>query len=90
MTRAHLPGSFRNGGTRVDTSRHCCDGRCMGGDCPLIVRRVPAQPCAHQPVRQRAAVGVQLTGGRIPRARRVRRFFRAIASFLLNRKVDLS
>lgn len=39
--------------TRLDTSRHCCDGRCyqrngsQGGTCPLLDH--------HEPVRQRPA-----------------------------------
>lgn len=71
---------LRNGGARVNTRRahvahHCCDGTCQQGrECPLVVQRAARAPL--DPVHQRSVVPVHLTGGRIPRARRARRWTR--------------
>ncbi|GAC1664428.1 MAG: hypothetical protein PVS3B2_00030 [Candidatus Dormibacteraceae bacterium] len=54
----------------------CCTGECnQGRACPLLPPRGPVVVRMPPP-------RVQLTGGRIPRARRMRRFLRALRDFL--------
>lgn len=62
----------------------CCTGECnQGRACPLLPNHVPVVVRMPPP-------RVQLTGGRIPLRRRVRRFLRALLHFFTARKADLS
>lgn len=55
----------------------CCTGECnQGRACPLLPQRGPVVVRMPPP-------RIQLTGGRIPRARRARRFLRELWNFLL-------
>ena len=88
MTRAQLPGSFRNGGARIDTAPACTGGGCNQGrapgscDCELS-NVVPLRP------RSVVLIRPAITVHRVSRARRARRWLRALLRFLTARKADL-
>lgn len=92
MTRALLPGrrDYDDGIARPLRCHRCdCDQCSLPCTCETeLANTVPMRKQLVRSVPTR--VPVQLSGGRIPFARRVRRFVRALFHFLLARKADLS
>lgn len=70
MKRHFVPGTVDRFGVARATT--CCDGTCsQGRTCPLVPRRCPE-------VMRMPAPRIQVTGGKVPRMRRLKRFWRAL------------
>lgn len=92
MKRHFVPGDVDRHGVAYPLPH--CTGSCRGGRAPCNcatgqTELANAVPLRLELVRSQPSVPVTLTGGRIPRARRVRRFLRDLARFLSARRFRL-